>query len=86
MEAAGFDPRTSRWRVFGAESAFFGILLFLVRLTPATPNLVEFCWGKEEGVSYWHIFGYRKPFLTKFWMDFGSLRPSGANGAGFRAI
>jgi hypothetical protein len=36
------------WHVFGAESASFGILLFLVRLTPTILNLVEFL-GKREG-------------------------------------
>jgi hypothetical protein len=42
---------------FGAESAFFGILLFLVRLTPTIPNLVEFFGEKRGGVSYWDISG-----------------------------
>jgi hypothetical protein len=30
------------------ESAFFGILLILVKLTPAMPNLVEFFGEKKE--------------------------------------
>ena len=51
---------------WGGVHLFLGIWLFLAWLTPATPILVEFCWGKEGGVSYCHIFCYRKPFLTKF--------------------
>ena len=38
---------------FWSGFRLFGILLFLVKLTPAMPHLVEFCWGKEGGVSYW---------------------------------
>ena len=34
----------------GRSPPFFTILLFLVRLTPAMPNLVEFM-GKREGES-----------------------------------
>jgi hypothetical protein len=98
MEAEGFDPRTSptktsqiylanRYgRVFGRSPPFLALLLFLAKLTPAMPNLVEFCWGKEGGVSYWHNLELGKTILDVFLVDFGSLRPSGANGAGFRAI
>jgi hypothetical protein len=70
---------------FWAESANFGALLFLAKLTPATPILVEFCWGKEEE-SVIGITLARETILHVFLVDFGSLRPSGAIGAGFRAI
>jgi hypothetical protein len=56
---------------FGAESAKFGLLLLLAKLTPAMPFLVEFCWEKEGGDSYWDNFCYRKPFFTFFWSILG---------------
>jgi hypothetical protein len=67
---------------FGAESAFFGKLLILVKLTPVMPNLVE----KRRRNQLLPYLWLGKTFLHVFLMDFGSLRPSGANGAGFRAI
>jgi hypothetical protein len=42
---------------FGAGVRLFGNWLFLAKLTPAMPDLVEFCWEKEGGISYCHIFG-----------------------------
>jgi hypothetical protein len=56
---------------FGAESANFGLLLFLAKLTPAKPFLVEFCWEKEEETVIGHNFCYRKPFFTFFWSILG---------------
>jgi hypothetical protein len=76
----------SSWRVFGAESAFFGIWLFLARLTPAIANLVEFCWGKERRNQLLPYLGLEETILDEILVDFGSLRPSEAIGAGFRAI
>jgi hypothetical protein len=43
-----FKFNANGWRVFGAESASFGVLLILVRLTPVTPNLVEFFGEKRR--------------------------------------
>jgi hypothetical protein len=44
-------------RFWGGVRQFWRILLFLAKLTPAMPFLVEFCWEKEGGISYCHIFG-----------------------------
>jgi hypothetical protein len=69
-------------RLLERESANFGFWLFLAKLTPAIPNLVE----KRRKNQFWPYLELGKTFLHVFWMDFGSLRPSGAIGAGFRAI
>jgi hypothetical protein len=69
-------------RLLERESANFGFLLFLAKLTPAMPNLVE----KRRRNQFWPYLGLGKTFLHVFLVDFGSLRPSGAIGAGFRAI
>jgi hypothetical protein len=69
-------------RKIWAESAFFGILPFLVKLTPAMPNLVE----KRRRNQFWPHLWLGKTFLHVFLVDFGSLRPSGAIGVGFRSI
>ena len=58
------------------------LLLFLVKLTPAMPNLVE----KRRRNQFWPYLELGKTFLHVVLVDFGSLRPSGAIGAGFRAI
>jgi hypothetical protein len=78
-------PRfTSSWRVFGAESASFGIFLFLVRLTPTIANLVEFL-GKREGELVIGYLELQETILHEILVDFGYSQPSGANGAGCRA-
>jgi hypothetical protein len=54
------------------ESAFFGNWLFLAKLTPAMPNLVEFCWGKEEesviAISLARE-NHSGRFLGRFWVS-----------------
>jgi hypothetical protein len=70
---------------FWAGVRLFGNLLFLAKLTPAMPNLVEF-FGKRRRNQFWPYLLLGKTFLHVFLVDFGSLRPSGAIGAGFRAI
>ena len=57
-------------------------MLFLARLTPTIANLVE----KRRRNQLLPYLWLGKTFLHVFLVDFGSLRPSGAIGAGFRAI
>ena len=42
--------------------------------------------GKRRRNQLWPYLGLEETILDVFLVDFGSLRPSGANGAGFRAI
>jgi hypothetical protein len=69
-------------RLLERESANFGFWLFLAKLTPAIPNLVE----KRRKNQFWPYLGLEETILDEFLVDFGSLRPSRAIGAGFRAI
>jgi hypothetical protein len=73
------------WRFWSGVRHFWQFLLFLAKLTPAMPNLVEF-FGEKRRNQFLPYLLLGKTFLHVFLVDFGSLRPSGAIGAGFRAI
>ena len=75
-----------RLAFFGAESAKFGLLLLLAKLTPAMSFLVEFLGEKRRKSVIGITFATGNLSGRFFWSILGSLRPSGANGAGFRAI
>jgi hypothetical protein len=67
---------------FGAESAIFGFFAIFSKLTPILVEFVE----EKKGNWFLPYLELGKTFLHVFWVNFGSLRPSGAIGAGFRAI
>jgi hypothetical protein len=54
-------------------------LLFLVKLTPTFPNLVEFL-GKRRRSQLLGYLGLEETILDEILVDFGSLRPSEAIG------
>jgi hypothetical protein len=69
-------------RFLERESANLALLLFLVKLTPAMPNLVE----KRRRNQLWPYLWLGKTSLHVFLVDFGSLRPSGAIGGHLQVI
>jgi hypothetical protein len=48
------------------ESASFGAFAIFILANSRYSYFGGVFWGKEGGVSYWDIFGYRKPFFRKF--------------------
>jgi hypothetical protein len=55
------------WRVFWRSPPILGALAIFSKDNSRYSYFGGVSWGKEEEVSYWHNFCYRKPF----WMNFG---------------
>jgi len=52
--------------VFWAETALFGVYAIFSKGNSRYSYFGGVSWGKEEEVSYWDNFGYRKPFRMNF--------------------